>query len=380
MKVNAKNIIRQLISPSTRFWIRDEIARIREQLKRACVWKWKIIRFPLRDDSQFDILFVGRETRLEDAKLVLGVEDQLKASQSQDKSSRQTILVSEFPVPGALFVPVHLSFILPLGRPIEEILAGYHKNLRKIILKHRERYRLQRVLTNSEIERADRDMLRPYAEARHGSSTKHHAPDLIRKYALDIGQLDYIVVDEEILGCTLGFEYIRAGKRYWVSDRWGCTEAVFADPKRVSELNTICTYLEIERAINNGFDNFDIGASYARPNEGTIQWKKRRGGELDIRAFHKFFYVRLPRMGVAKFLWDAPLFAIERGKLTLHLGIPDEADDDEIEKHHSEMGFAGLYKVYLYCSRTVSDEILNKLRSLYSDQQNPPKVEVITPG
>jgi len=374
MKNFAKSIIRQLISPSMRFMLKEEAAWLRVQFRRACLWKWRIARFALRNDSPFEIVFVGRNTRLQDVKLVLGVEDG-HYGQEANRSGRK-VFVSEFPVPGALFVPVNLGSIIPLGRPVEEIFAKYEKNLRHIINNHRDRYRLQQVLTDAEIERADREMLRPYAKARYGNSAIQLAPELIKKYARVFGRLDFIMFGNEVVGCTLGFENIRARKRYWISERWGCPEAVFSDPKRASEINTICTYLELERAINNGFDYFDIGASYARPNEGTLQWKKRRGGELDIRAFHKYFYVRLPRMGVAQFLWDAPLFAIERHKLTLHLGLPDGPSDEEVTKRYREMGFGGLFKVYLHCARLPGENILNKLYGLYSDQKHPPVVAI----
>jgi hypothetical protein len=374
MKNFAKSIIRQLTSPSMRFMLKEEAAWLREQLRRACLWKWKIARFALRNESPFDIVYVGRNTRLQDVKLVLGIEDG-PYGQRADRSD-WTVFVSEFPVPGALFVPVNLGSIIPLGRPIEEIFARYEKNLRHIINNHRGRYRFQQALTDAEIERADREMLRPYAKARYGNSAIQLAPELVRKYARDFGRLDFIMFGNERVGCTLGFENIRAKKRYWISERWGCPETVFSDPKRVSEINTICTYLELERAINNGFDYFDIGASYARPNEGTLQWKKRRGGELDMRAFHKYFYVRLPRMGVAQFLWDAPLFAIERHKLTLHLGLPDGPSDEEVAKRYREMGFGGLFKVYLHCARQPGEHILNKLHGLYSEQKQPPVVAI----
>ncbi len=377
MKTFAQKMIRKLTSPSTRFALKEKAAWLREQFKRAYLWKWKIARFALRDDSPFDILFVGRKACIEDARIVLGIEGDLNAGSADMNRSRQAVLVSEFPVPGALFVPVHLGSVIPLGRPIEELFSKYDKSLRHVLNKNIERYRLRQVTTDAEIERADREMLRPYATARHGSSAINYRPELVRKYAREFGQLDYIMHGEEAVGCTIGFGSIREGKRYWVTDRWGCPEEVFSDPKRVSEINTVCTHLELERAINNGFDFFDVGASYARPSEGTLQWKKRRGCELSTRAFHKYLYVRLPKIGAAQFLWEAPLFTIERNKLALHLGLPAEPNDEEILKQYREMGFRGLFKVYLHCARLPGEQILNKLHRLYADQKHPPEVEII---
>jgi hypothetical protein len=376
MKKFTKSIIRQLISPSMRFKIRDEIAWTREQLRRACIWKWKFARFPLREDSRFEILFVGRKTRLEDAKLVLGAEQEVSAGQKVEQS-RQKVFVSEFPVPGALFVPVHLGSVIPLGKSIEEIIEKYEKNVRTTIRKHREQYCLQRALTDAEIERADREMLRPYAKARYGSLAVQVAPQLVLKYVRDFGRLDYVMFGNEAVGCTLAYENTRAGKRYWISDRWGCPETVYSDPKRMSEINTVCTFLELERAIKDGFDYFDLGASYARPNEGTLQWKKRRGCELDTKAFHRYIYVQLPRAGSAQFLWDAPLFSVERHKLALHLGIPDGPSDEEVACHYREMGFRGLSNVYLHCARQPGERILNNLHGLYANQKRPPVMDIV---
>ena len=82
-------------------------------------------------------------------------------------------------------------------------------------------------------------------------------------------------------------------------------------------------------------------------------------------------------MGAAQFLWDSPLFAIERRKLTLHLGLPDGLSDDEISKRYREMGFAGLFKVYLHCAKRPGERLLETLRGYYAHQKSPPIVETI---
>jgi hypothetical protein len=106
-----------------------------------------------------------------------------------------------------------------------------------------------------------------------------------------------------------------------------------------------------------------------------VEETPKRG--LDTIGNHGYFYVRLPKVGAAQFLWDAPLFAVERGNLTLYLGLPDRPSDEDVAARYREMGFSGLSKVYLHCTRPLSEGLLEKLRDLYSLQKPPPVVESI---
>jgi hypothetical protein len=180
-----------------------------------------------------------------------------------------------------------------------------------------------------------------------------------------------------VVACHLGCVITRAGKRYWSTIRFGYPEAVFSDTKRLRETNSITTYLALEWALENNFDYYDIGTCLGSPDDGLLQWKRRRGGALDTMGNHGYFHVRLPRVGAAQFLWDAPLFAVERHNLTLHLGLPDGPNDDEIVSRYREMGFGGLFKIYLHCAKPPSECILETLRSLYRHQKSPPILESI---
>jgi hypothetical protein len=223
-------------------------------------------------------------------------------------------------------------------------------------------------------------MLQPYATARHGSSANQMPSEMVRRFALEFGRLDLVLLDDKVVACLLAMESIRAGKRYWLLDRFGYTEAVFSDPKRLRETNSMNTQLALEWAIENGFDYYDIGLCFARPDDGLLRWKRRRGAvpeTIGLRGYG-YFHIRLPKVGVAQFLWDAPLFAVERRKLTLHLGLPDGPNDEEVANRYREMGFRGLFKVYLHCAKPPGDHLLEKLHSIYAHQKSPPEVTVIS--
>lgn len=307
----------------------------------------------------------------------MGIKGDVDASQVGAHLSGRTVFVSEMPIPGALRVPWFLRAIVPLGRPIDEITAGYDGELRRSIRKHRARYRMQQVLNDTDIDLAEREMLQPYASARNGSATVQIAPGEVRKTALKYGRLDLVLCEDKVVACHLGITITRAGKRYWSTVRFGYPEAVFSDPKRLRETNSITTFLALEWAIENGFDYYDIGTCLGSPDDGLLRWKRRRGGAVDTMGNHGFFHVRLPSVGAAQFLWDAPLFAVERKNMTLHLGLPDGPSDDEVAIRYREMGFGGLFKVYLHCARPPGDHLLETLRNLYTHQKSPPIVEGI---
>jgi hypothetical protein len=135
------------------------------------------------------------------------------------------------------------------------------------------------VMDNTDIDRIDRDMLKPYATARHDDGAIQLEPDAVRKMAHpQIGRLDVVYLGDEAVACHLGCMFIRAGKRFWSTVRFGYPEAIFSDHKRLREANSITTYLALEWALENGFDYYNIGISLGRPDSGLLQWKRRRKG------------------------------------------------------------------------------------------------------
>ncbi len=364
-----------------RFELRESSAWLREQLDRARFWRWEIARFPLKDGSPYDVLYAGRIAhRVELSKVLPGINDVSDTGKVSANKSSHTVLVSQIPIPGALCVPQILRAIVPLGRTIEEIASGYDSELRRSLRKHRPRYRMQQVLSIAEIDRTYDEMLLPYVTARHGSHAILKSPSEVRRCALEYGRLDLVLSGDEVVACLLGSEYVRAGKRYWLLESYGYPETVFSDPGRLRETNSVNNHMALEWAIENGFAYYDIGLCFARPDDGLLQWKRRRGGVLDRTGLRGrgYFHIRLPKTGAAQFLWDIPLFAVERRKLTLHLGLPDGPSDDEFATRYRQMGFGGLSKVYLHSAKPPSEQILNTLRDLYKHQNTPPAVESIS--
>ena len=238
MKENIKVAIRKLISPSMRFELRETAAWLKEQLNLARIWNWEFTRLPNRFDSTYKILYLGRKVHREWANSILfDIRNSSDRTQIGANLSSHTVLVSELPIPGALSVPKYLRAIVPLGRPIEEIMAGYDSELRRSLRKHRSSYRMQQVLDNSEVGRLNLDMLEPFAIARHGSFAMKLPLERVRRIAMEYGKLDLLLKENEEVGCLLAYSYVYAGKHYWFIDSFGYTEAVFSDPKRLREAN-----------------------------------------------------------------------------------------------------------------------------------------------
>ncbi|MNO73719.1 hypothetical protein D3C76_646930 [compost metagenome] len=93
---------------------------------------------------------------------------------------------------------------------------------------------------------------------------------------------------------------------------------------------------------------------------------------------HAYLFVRLPKTGTAKFLWDTPMFAVEGDKLTLHLGLPDGPSDEEVASRYHEMVFGGLHKIYLYGGNGAGEPFVETLRSRYASLQSPPTMQRVT--
>ncbi|WP_079227984.1 hypothetical protein [Pseudomonas putida] len=375
MKAKLTAVARKFISPSMRYEIRNVSDKLREVLGRACFWRWEVARFSLRQQSPYEILYIGRKQQREMASLLIGGKDQAPVTVAASGAKRPVVLVSELPTAGALSVPHYVSAVVPLGRPLDEIIARYDSELRRTIRKNRSLYQMRPVMSDEEIAMADRDLLRPYATARQGSKAAQFPTEEVFRLAKGYGRLDLITLDDEVVACHLGCEVIRGGKRYWSTLRFGYCESVFSDAKKLREVNSMTTFMTLEWALANGFDYHDIGLCVARPDDGLLRWKRRRGGDVDTLNNHACLFVRLPRTGKADFLWETPLFAMEGNKVTLHLGLPDTASDEEIASRYQEMVFGGLHKIYLYSAKRAGEVFLQTLRSRYAGFPSPPILE-----
>ncbi|NIF17786.1 hypothetical protein [Pantoea sp. Cy-639] len=382
MKEHLAAAARQLLSPSLRYEIRNVANTARDYLGRACFWRWEVSRFKLQQESPFEILYIGRKQQREMAKLLIGGKSpdggpapQLPVAAGDQ---RHVVVVSEMPNPGALSIPHYLSAVVPLGRSLDDITARYDSELRRSLRKHRPLYQMRQTRDDEEIAMADRELLRPYASARQGIHAAQFPTDDVFRLAKGVGRLDLIYHDDEVVACHLGCEITRGGKRYWSTLRFGYRETVFSDAKKLREVNSITTFMALEWALENGYDYYDIGLCLARPDDGLLKWKRRRGGDIDSLGNHAYLFLRLPRSGTAKFLWETPLFAVEGNKLTLHLGVPEGTSDEEVASRYHEMVFGGLDKIYLYGAKTSAERFLEILRSRYANLQSPPAMERIS--
>jgi hypothetical protein len=364
-----------------RFKLRLADAWLRDQYDRVRIWRWECVTLTRYQGRPYDFFYLGRKSRRELALKLLEVGNHSSANEVDENSASETVYISEAPFFGALLMPSYLHAIVPLGRSLEEITASYGESLRRLIRNKRAQYRIQQTRDITEINRAEQDMLRSYAINRHGEGAAQLTLDEVQRIALKNGRLDLVYSGDQVVACHLGYEFSRSNKRYWATLRFGYPENVFTDPKRLKEINAINSHLELEWAIQNGCDYYDIGGCLGCPEDGLLQWKKRRGGVVDLMGDNGYFYVKLPKKGAAKFLWDSPIFSVERSKLALHLGLPEGFSDEDVATRYCQMGFGGLSTVYLHCERALGKETLKIFHGLFEHQALPsPNIEVIQSG
>ncbi|MBK5004287.1 hypothetical protein [Pseudomonas sp. S32] len=377
MKKTLTAVARRHLSPSLRYDLRLWASKAGEVVARACFWRWEMSRFRLQPTSPYEILYIGRKQQREMAKLLIGGKGHVARAVdgTPQRDAGQVVVVSEMPTAGALSVPHYLSAVVPLGRALEDITARYDSELRRSIRKHRPLYAMRQAATDEEISMADRELLRPYATARQGIHAAQFPTEEVFRIAKTVGRLDLITLGDEVIGCHLGCEVVRDGKRYWSTLRFGYCEAVFSDAKRLREVNSITTFMALEWALAQGFDYYDIGLCLARPDDGLLKWKRRRGGDVDSLGNHAYLFVRLPKKGTADFLWETPLFAVEGNKLTLHLGLPTGASAEQVASRYHEMVFGGLHKIYLYGREEAVQGLEQALQNRYANLQSSPVMQ-----
>ena len=369
--------IKTFVSPSLRFEIRQAKGRVSHYLARLYFWQWRSVKFAFSATNSTTIHYIGRLKNKPVLLGLLGVDPNLSVVTDYCSltANNSVVLVTECPMRDAICIPFCLLNIVKLGRPIEDILATYSKRLRRSIHSDRPNYHYQAIDGLTAVDEVEQSMLVPYASARHDTSAAQLEPGLVRKFAQQQnGRLDLLLHGEEQVGCHLGNPYIRRGKRYWHVNRLGYPSTVFSDHKRWGEVNSINLHLALESAITNGYDYCDYGVSLAKPGHGLIEWKRRRRGFLATHDNFDYFYMRLPKFGAAQFLWDCPVFGVEAGKPTLHLGIPEDKTDEEILERYRDMGYAGLYKVYLDYAKPPSAQFIESIRAVYADQEPQPMI------
>lgn len=369
-----KEILRTLLSPSLRFSLREKKHRLKELLRLACIWRWQFIKLPSSIRSEFAFYYLGRKSQSEMAMGILGID----GSDAIATKVKQKVLVSEFPIPGAICLPHFLTMIIPLkNRTLDEILMDYEKRKSKFLRNQRSDFVLITVTEVEEILRLDQEMLRPYALARYGEHVYQLPISEVMDMAMETGRFHLLLHEGKEVGCQIGRESVRNRVRYWESVRAGFSDFIFTDNKRYCETNLIKTFLGLEWALENGFEYYDIGTSFAGPENGLIQYKRSLGSELDTTGNYSYFYLMPPKTDVAKFYWDTPLFALEDKTIVLHLGLPDGVSDLEVSNRYKLMGFRGLTKVYLHYDSQYSDELIAAVRGIYGHLTTPPVVECV---
>ncbi len=369
-------ILKNCIPASVRFEIRQKRGQVKHFFARLNFLKWQQFIFQTGDvNSTNAVTTVHYKGRPENKAMLMSILGADSSDNSQIIANRPIVYVTEHPMRDAICIPFSLITIVKLGRPIEDIIANYPGNLRRSINSVRSNYRYQAVDQAHLVDELENSMLIPYAFARHNTGAAQLEAGTVRKFAQkQNGRLDILLHGDEEVGCHLGNPYTRRGKRYWHVNRFGYPQTVFSDFKRWSEVNSINLHLALVAAIENGYDYCDYGVSLAKPGHGLIEWKRRRRGFLATHDNFNYFYMRLPKTGAAQFLWHSPVFGVEGGKPTLHLGIPEGKTEEEVLARYHEMSYAGLYKVYLDCVNPPSQQFVESIRAIYADQESQPLV------
>jgi hypothetical protein len=363
--------IKTSISRSFKFEIKRKINTTLSLIKSFYFWKWQKNVFFANETGEAAVLFFGNSRNKWPLMALLGLtpnDNKVECSAVKNK-----LFITDFPMPNTLCVPATLATMVSLDQSVDDILASYSRSLRRSIVGQRADYRYETVNDLDKIVVTETELLKPYANARHENAHHLGLETIINLATSEYGRLDLLYSEEEIVGCHLGNSYERRGKKYWHVNRFGYPPSVFSDYKRWGEVNSMNLHLALEAAIQEGYDYCDYGTSLARPGAGLIEWKRRRKGFL-AEDYGIYFYLKLPKIGAAQFFWNSPLFAIEDHKITLHLGVPREKTDEEVMARYNEMGYGGLYKVYLHSNSTLNETLLQSIRNLYVDQKTLPEI------
>lgn len=370
------SVLKNCASPSLRFEIRQKKGQIKHFLASLNCFKWQHFSFQVgRTDLTAALTTIHYKGRPENKAILMALLGVDSATPYPNTLNCPTVYVTEHPMRDAICIPFALITIVKLGRSIEDIVATYAKSLRRSINSERPNYRYQAIDSIDKVDVIENTMLKPYATARHDVGAAQLEPGVVQQFAQKThGRLDVLLQGDEEVGCHLGNPYTHKGKRYWHVNRLGYPSSVFTDYKRWGEVNSINLHLALEAAIENGYDYCDYGVSLAKPGHGLIEWKRRRRGFLATHDNFRYFYMKLPKTGGAQFLWHSPVFGVERGKPTLHLGIPEDKTEEEVLARYNEMGYGGLYKVYLDCVTPPSKQFVESIRALYADQDPQPLI------
>lgn len=333
------------------------------------VWQHQTEHFSI-ENASFLVQYKGRSEKLGILKGLLGADDEEQVR----PELTPLVHVCELPKAGAIHIPASFNTVVPLDRPLDDIVATYAKSLRRALKKQLARYSYQLVTNPAQIRQINSTMLRPYAIARNGEAAHHFSDKEVVAMALAHGAM-YLLLDAgEPVGCHLGNAFVEKGSSYWHVNRFGYIDRVFNDYKLLQEANSANLHLALMKAIENNYDFCDYGFSTARPGNGLLEWKRRRKGLLKHNCSDTRFYLLPPSNHEVAFFWKNPLFGLEGSDITLHLGLPNDIEPEAVLERYKEMGYDGLKKVYCYANQPPQTTLISGLQKLYENLSFRPEI------
>jgi hypothetical protein len=353
------------------------VRRARPWLSRLRLLDYELLHLAPKEGSKFSTAFWGRRKNAWHSWLVLGLPgDVAQGAGRLSLTGDATVFISELPFPGALQIPWEVHMNVPIrGQTLSAVEGRMNSNARRQIKAGRSECRVQRVTEAAAIDRLNDTMLIPYARNRHGAAARIMPTKDVHRIAGKGGRLDVLLWGEEEIACHLGQALRVDGRRVWSTRLFGYPESVFADPKRLPEMNALNPWFALRYAHENGFDAYDMGACIANPDDGLLQWKRRRGGEPSLMRNDGCFYLRLPSAHAEAFLWESPLFAQEGDDIDLHVGIPHDKSDDEVQQRLHTLVIPGMKRLHLHMgSAAGTTPAITRFRASY--EKNHPDVAV----
>ena len=358
---------------SFKYAIKDCKDRLKELIQLAYVWRYQFGLFSHNEFSNVKFYFIGLKSHQEAATLMLDLD----SSPALSGDTKQRAFITGIPLLGSICIPHNLTSLIPLkNRSLDEVLMGFEKTKRRTINNAASGYLLNQISDIKEVYRLNQEMLMPYALARHGKTVIQLTLEFVAGMATKYGRLHLLVKDGKEVGCLIGFESICNKKRYWLMIREGFPDFIFNDKNSQREKHIMIIYRELEWAIENGYDYYDMGFNQAYPEKGPIQFKRSLGAELSTLNNYNFFYLKIPKNMAAKFYWENPQFAVEGKTVVLHLGLPEGKTANEVSERYKLLNFGGLSKVYLHCDSIPSGTHTESVMSIYQNQKSPPVIKV----
>ena len=362
-----------IVSLSFIYALKVKKRQLKELARLTCIWCYRLTTLTHSKFSNLSFHYFGLKSHQDAVFQILGLD----SAHVVLENLKQRAFISEIPIPGSICIPFNLSSMIPLkNRSIDEISMGFDKKKRKLVNKDVSRFSLKQVSDIKEVARLNQEMLIPYASHRHGKGAYQLPSEFVIKMALNSGALNLLIENELEVGCVLGYDFFCKNEHYWQAHREGFPNFIFDDTPKRTKNSIIITYLEIEWALNNGFDYYDMGDNQAITETGALHHKRTYGAELTAKGNYNYFYFKLPKTMAAQFYWEKPVFAVEGKAVVLHLGLPDGVSSDALAQRYRLLNYGGLNKVYLHCDFEPSSVYIDAVSDIYSNQKSPPEVKV----